>query len=162
MKCCKPQIKIVASALGIGGSTLLLTTNRLISSIPINENFCLCIPFGMIPNQDTILAGPVIITDTNGTLIPARLVCTGNNLHVDSLRTFFLRNVCRNCDDRRSCCGVRQINGCCSFDFNCFYGADTPHITFCHKMCPSIFGTAALPTNEVIVTTATSTLVAVD
>lgn len=152
-RCCKPLVKVTASTLS--ASSLTLTIDRAFSSLGRNSNFCLCIPFGFIPNQDSALALPVLIADTaggSGNILPATLVCTGNNLHLDSLRTFFLRNVCKACTDRTSCCGPRQINGCCTFTFNVFYGFDDPHITFCHKMCPSIFGTAAIPSDDVVLT----------
>lgn len=150
-KCCKPQARVIGSTIVTDGSLQLLI-NKNFTSIGANEKFCLCIPFGFIPNQETALANPVTIVDPTGAIAPAKLVCTGNNLHVDSLRTFFLRNVCRHCDDRRTCCGERQINGCCTFNFNVFLGLDVEtalrHVTFCHRMCPSIVGTAAVPDDD--------------
>lgn len=145
--CCKPQVKVIASTV-IDAVTLTLTINKLFTSIGGNSGFCLCIPFGMIPDQVTAFTNAIFIFD-GVTTVPATLVCTGNNLHVDSLRSFFLRNVCRECCNRNRCLTNRQVNGCCTYNFNCFYGIDVPHVTFCHKMCPSIVGTGSIPTTVI-------------
>lgn len=128
MSGCKPHLSIVMSA--VTTTALQLVINRSLVTLGGNEPFCLRIAKDQVPLFDitttppTLLALPVVLVDPQATqtTTPCFLGCTGNILRSDQLHHFLRRNA----DGR-----------CCDFNFCCFYGADSPHVTFHQRMCPS-------------------------
>lgn len=118
MSCCKPQLNVISVDTATAG-LVILTVDKLLTSLGTNRDFKLCIARAMIPTANT---GQIQLTD--GTTTLDVFMCNGNYLRADSLRTFLCRHAC----------------GCCpSFNFCCFIGNDPDHVTIFNRMCPSAF-----------------------